>query len=490
MGKTFTQNRYLFTDLRHIRCGDLEWFSEDGTYLPTSNPPGPPSAAYAKSSFVPRGIRLQSNISKRELIPGPYKPFGRIIFDEGVYKSWYLETQPTAICYIQSNDGFEWSEPRRSYIDVPGTASHEFVFFLDPVAPADEMYKCVYPVWPDKSKLPDLWAEYQKTHPRYREPRITPDRIQCMYGAISPDGVDWTPLTKPLLINFGDTDNTVYYDKQLQSYVMYTRKYIQERRWIGRAESKNFRDWGPIESIIWPSLDSPFSHDMYTNGRTAYPDLDTYHFMFPWIYERNTQTGGVYLYSSEDGIVWNQLPGEQVIPLGEPGKWDGGYIDATRDLVPFGNSKVAIRCRARNKPHKYPRWKNSPYTMTDFWSWWPEGRVSSLVADEGEFFTFPCIPQGKELRLNVKVARGGDLRVGLLYPGAPLKEIPGKERDLFYNRQNVIGHTVDDCDPIFGDELSMPVHWNGDTNLGLLNERGITIQFRMRAAELFGFQWV
>ena len=110
-----------------------------------------------------------------------------------------------------------------------------------------------------------------------------------MFAAVSPDGINWTPLPEPLMYFGGDTDTTVYYDNHLGKYVVYTRQFINDRRWIGRAESDDFRNWGPIESIIGPSLESPFSHDLYTNGRCSYPGLDTYHLMFPWIYERYTQ---------------------------------------------------------------------------------------------------------------------------------------------------------------------------------------------------------
>ena len=137
MGKTFTQNKYLFTDLRHIRCGDLEWFSGDGNYLTTFNPPGPPTSAYSEPAFVPHGIRLQSNVSKRELIPGPSKTLGRIIFDQGRYRSWYLETRPSAICYTESSDGFNWSSPRRSPLQIQGTPSHEFCLLYTSPSPRD-----------------------------------------------------------------------------------------------------------------------------------------------------------------------------------------------------------------------------------------------------------------------------------------------------------------------------------------------------------------
>ena len=496
----YDQNKYLFCDWRHIRCGDLEWVTPDGVYLPTVNPASPESNAVATTAFVPHGIRLESKQAERQLIPTPTQT-GRIIYDGGVYRSWYMEnvraypvkgeiTTPR-ICYVESTDGFNWTEPKKSPLPVPWQARGEFVFFIDPTGPSNERYKAVYPGWPDESEWPALWEDYLKIHPRYREPRINANRIQCMYGAVSPDGANWTSLPDPLMLNYGDTDTTVYHDKWLGKYVMYTRKYIQERRWIGRCESEDFRNWGPIESIIWPSLDWPSSYDIYTNARSSYPGLPNYHFMFPWVYERYAQRGSVYLYSSEDGISWNNVPGEPVVPVGQTRKWPGEYVTATRDLVPFGNSKVAIKCSETASPHKYPRWQGSEYGGGSFWAVWPEGRLCGLVADEtGEFFTFPVVPQGRTLRLNAKVHRGGDLRIGLLSHGDAHPGDDSPYKHVFANRVDVIGHTVNDCDPIFGNGLSLPVHWNGVSDIGIGVDHAVTIQIKLRAAELFGFEWI
>ena len=53
-----SQRRYLFTDVRHIHCGELEWYSPDGNLLPLTAPPEPPVDAHAKTGFVPHGVRL------------------------------------------------------------------------------------------------------------------------------------------------------------------------------------------------------------------------------------------------------------------------------------------------------------------------------------------------------------------------------------------------------------------------------------------------
>ena len=494
--KILSQNKYLFTDLRHIRCGDLEWASPDGTFLPVINPPGPISQAHANTGFVPHGIRLEAKEGERVILPKSiHTGAWRIVFDDGMYKAFYLQTDPAFICYIESKDGFNWTEPRKSPLEVPpGRVCHEFTWFIDEHGPAEERYKCIYPVWATQSELPGLWKDYQKVHPRYKDLRFSKDRIQRMFAAVSPDGINWTPLPEPLMYFGGDTDTTVYYDNHLGKYVVYTRQFINDRRWIGRAESDDFRNWGPIESIIGPSLESPFSHDLYTNGRCSYPGLDTYHLMFPWIYERYTQRGSVYLYSSEDGIYWDKVPGDPVIPVGETGDWNGEYVGAIRDLVPFGKDKIGMPAIEAGMPHKYPRWEKTKDNLTNydggtFWVFWPDGRLCGLVADEdGEFFTFPVVPQGRQLRINARVHRGGDLRVGLMKHG---DAGPGTHMQYTYhNRQEIPKHTISDCDPIFGNDLSLPVHWNGQSDIGIREGEAVTPHFKLRAAELFGFEWV
>lgn len=61
-------------------------------------------------------------------------PWGRVIYDADLYRSWHLEVdggpmpgrahwrnwQPesVAICYVQSKDGFEWTQPQRCPLEV------------------------------------------------------------------------------------------------------------------------------------------------------------------------------------------------------------------------------------------------------------------------------------------------------------------------------------------------------------------------------------
>ncbi len=485
---TYLQKEYLFIDYRHIRCGDLEWVSPGGDRLHVAGPPEPQVEAIARTGFVPHGVRLVAQEAKKsEPLPKGSCRGSRVIFEDGLYRSWafnvtyspgknfgaYSIDLPTSveISYHESKDVFEWIEKARCPIKVPGQRSFDgFTFFIDSKGPLEERYKVVYMAVPPEAERALLWEKYSKLHPRYRDMRLREDHFGCIYAAVSPDGINWNPIENPLMTHWSDTDTTVYYDSWLDRYVMYTRLYPYQRRTIGRAEAEDFYNWGPVTPLIWPNLHGPLSDDIYTNGRTEYPGLPNYHLMFPMVYHRYTQTSDVRLYSSADGICWNEVPGGPVITPGEPGEWDSEYIVAGKDLVPIGGDRIGIPYGGTSFPHKYPRWKGVLGVGRNAWVSWPKGRLCAAVADEeGEFYTFPITPAGRELKLNVRTRRAGEVRVGLV--GVP-------------------GRSVEDCDPIFGDGLAMPVHWKGQTDIGSKEDKGITLHFKLRAAELFGFEWV
>ena len=55
----------LFTDLRHIRCGDLSWRSPDGEPIDVLGSGMGPVEARADLGMVPRGVRLQAKEAEK-----------------------------------------------------------------------------------------------------------------------------------------------------------------------------------------------------------------------------------------------------------------------------------------------------------------------------------------------------------------------------------------------------------------------------------------
>ena len=475
--------QFLFTDLRHIDVGDLQWMSPEGSPIPVAGPPEPPVEARAVLGGVPRGIRLVAQPARKE---GPIEGLPRsVIHHDGLYRSWSVSAnypsgenlgsysraaaKSITVRYGESNDGYSWSFRDASEIEISGqTGIDGDGFFIDPHGPEEERYKCVYNAWvlTDNARL---WEQYDKIHPRHRDVRINPDYIYCLFGLVSPDGLNWRRIEEPLLIHKGDTDNTVYYDQWLGKYVLYTRLYWLRRRMIARAESDDFRHWSPVDPIVQPSLDDPLSYDVYTNARTSYPGLPEHHLMFPMYYRRYTQTSEIHLLTSIDGIRWQRLPAGPVLEPGDPGDWDGEFVVAGKNLVPLGNDRVAIPYSGATHPHKYPRWPGTIQHGSG-WASWPKGRLAAITADEeGEFHTFGVTVTGEKLAVNAKVRRAGELRVGL---------------------SGVEGRSAADCDPILGDDLAHPVTWKGDRSLGAAPGSTVALHCKLRAAELFGFEWV
>ena len=479
----------LFTDLRHIECGNLRWLSPTGEDIPVAGPPEPEVDAYAQLGMLPRGVRLVAQKpTKTDPIPQEGNAgFTRVIYDSGLYRSWNLSvTYPSGsnlgsyskehpakveVVSTQSNDAINWTEHSRSTIDVAGITGFDgFTYFIDPHGPSEERYKIVYCANPPEEEASALLQAYSKLHPRHQDRRIFDREVKCMYTIVSPDGIQWKAVRKPLFVHHSDTDTTVFWDEWLEKYVMYTRIYPTSRRAIGKAESADFYNWNPIEPLVSPQLEWSITDDVYLNAFSRYPYSPGYRFMFPMIYHRFDQSSDIRMYSSADSVTWNEIPGGPIITPGEPGSWDSEFITVGKDLVPLGADRVAVPYHGTRYPHKYPRWKSLRTAHQTGWVWWPKGRLSAIKADEeGEFFTFSLPPAGRSLNLNVNVRRGGVARV----------EVVGIE-----------GRTIADCAPITTDGLKMPVSWNGQTDIGSPDKAPVTLHFKLRSAELFGFEWV
>jgi len=472
------QQLYLFTDLRHILCSDLQWLGPDDAPV-RLNPRGEPVDVHASTFMMPHGIRLVTEPAQktepRVMLPDEFP--ARIIHEGGMYRGWNIRRVPGSenpfrfeIRHRESDNALDWRETHACRIDSPGLGDIQgFTVFIDPKAPAAERYKAVFGAGASPDQLPAMFEEYTRVHRHHRIWRFGLDYVCVNYGMVSPDGLEWTLLPEHLFVNFSDTDVAVYYDEELDRYVMYNRLMLQQRRMIGRASSEDFRHWTPIDPLIGPTLDDPFTDDIYLNGFSRYPNEPAYYLMFPMFYHRWDQTSDVRLASSDDGIYWQRVPGT-AIPHGGPGEFDEEYIGIIRDLVPFGKDRVAIHYHGSKFPHKYPRWPHVLDAIHTAWAWWPAGRLSAVRGEEeGRFFTFPLEVKGRALCLNARTSQSGEIRVGIV-------DAPGR--------------SAADCVPIAGDGLRLPVHWHGDDNVGLPDGRPITLEFRLRSADLFGFEWV
>ena len=155
-------------------------------------------------------------------------------------------------------------------------------------------------------------------------------------------------------------------------------------------------------------------HDVYLNAFTRYPDCPEYRLMFAMHFHHFTERSDLRLLSSDDGMVWQPVPGGSAVGTGPSGSWYSDFITGGKDLMPFGSDEIAIPVAGSRYPHKYPRWPNVLDAWQMGWAVWPKDRLCALKADrEGECWTVPAEHQGSVLRLNYRAYEAGQIRIGI-----------------------------------------------------------------------------
>lgn len=530
-------NFLYFTSWKYVRQGSFAWRIETnpdateaeknvGAWLKGDGT----RPARFETMDMPRGIRLMAQSAQKV----PFQP-GQIaahVFDQGKYKTWNVrdacagpESYSTKdqilpgynglVTYAESEDGITWTYPMLGLFECEGSTENNIVFrgdingstrgfhggsvFVDPSS-VEERYKMIYlGIISDEE-----WAAFASKYPdevdtMARRTEVGGFRcVVAVFGAVSPDGIHWTSLDEPLMIQHADTLNTCYYDVDRKEYVAYVRAWQVNpkapgtedtnidswisvgRRSIGRAVSKDFRHFSKPEIVFSTGADMAPSHLFYTNGKTTLPGNPDNHLMFPWIWELESDGGGTWLLSSADGQFWSRVPGGPVVETGRPSEGDGGYVVCSGGLLEYPGDRWCIAYGGNPIPHKYPgrdfsqRGGLFPGVQgVGGLATWQRGRLVALECEEeGAFATVAVIPRGDRLRLNASVKPTGYIKTAI----------------QVYGRGEVSGRAFEDADRIIGDGLDMPVTWGSEDTLNHGGEP-VILRFEMRQARLFGVEF-
>jgi len=531
-------NFIYFTSWKYVRQGSFSWqiqHAADATEAERNvgawlEGDGVRPALFTVSD-MPRGIRLVAQ--KAEKRPFQSGQMAAQIFDEGKYKTWYTmapcaEPEPfsakdrilpgynSVIAYAESADGAKWDTPNLGLFDYAGSKDNNIVFrgdlngsvrgfhggsvFLDPSS-TEDLYKMFYLGIITDEEWNAFAAKYpEEVDTMARRPDVGGYRcVVAVFGAVSPDGIHWTSLPEPLMIQHADTLNTCYYDVDRKEYVAYVRAWQVNprvrgaeadnpdvwiavgRRSIARCVSKDFRHFSKPEIVVSTGADMAPSHLYYTNCKTTLPGIPDNHIMFPWIWELESDGGASWLLSSADGVVWSRVPGGPVVDMGLPGTPTGGNVGCSGNLLEYPNDIWGIAYGGNPIPHKYPgrnfekRKGLFPGVPSESGiAVWPRGRLVALQCDEeGEFATVAVMPRGNRIRLNASVKPTGYIKTAVR---------------RFGDSEDVTGRSFEDADRIVGDGLAIPVTWQGD---GALNHVGkaVILRFHLRQARLFGIEF-
>jgi hypothetical protein len=489
-------NVIMFHDWRYVTHGPARWETPDGRWLGLWGGGDVPPMHYAGRDN-PHGICLRAlPATKSAPFLSPNKQWEGMLFaptvirEDGRYRLWYEAMAPAdmvkgddehrnLLCYAESDDGVMWRRITTPH-DIPGWGAVTNAVYGGPMAPAwayhggsvfrddscdaAERYKCIHL----GTMTPEGIEAFLRKYPGECDPHNLRSRQKfAVCGAVSPDGLTWTPLDEPLNLQVSDTQNIAYYDAFLKKYVAYLRTWIMGRRAIGRAESDNFRHFPLPATILWPGCSAGPTDTWYANAKTVYPGTEDYHLMFPKRWRIAEDRFFCHVATSPDGILWEMPPDSQVLSPGDGREWDAGGVSIGCGLVDLPGDRVGVPFIGFCVPHKYPR---RPPLGELAWAMWQRGRLIALEAsDRGEFRTMPVVFDGDELRINVRTRHCGHVRVEVV--GAGSKALAGR--------------SFDDCDPIEGDHLDARATWLGQSSLPRAAGEALSFRVRIVAGELF-----
>ena len=394
---------------------------------------------------------------------------------EGKFRMWYEcydvegwpTTNDTSFCYAESADGIHWAKPSLNLFSYHGSTSNNILFrelgppgaysrvhgagvFVDPTAPPDARYKCV------------SQGMFARSTPPYR-----------VAGMVSPDGLRWTRLPNLICDVFADSQYSAFWDAEQDTFVLYGRVGGRGRA-IGRAQSRDFAHFEPLQLV----LENEAARDLYNPAAVKYAGSANAYFMFPSVYDHQSDKLEIHLAVSRDGIHW-RFPDRATpfIALGPAGQFDSGSLYLGQGVVRVQDELWHYYSGSplKHEEADLPLMTNSAncriYSRATIRL---DGYVSVETGDqEGCFVTPPLRFKGNALALNVAVKPGGKLQVGLLdEAGNP---IPGL--------------TPAECVPITGDHIRQRVTWTSNASLAAYATRPVCLAFRMTKANLFAFQF-
>jgi hypothetical protein len=400
-----------------------------------------------------------------------------VIDKEAKYRMWYEcydvagwpTSDDTSFCYAESRDGIHWTKPELGLCEYQGTTNNNILFrqighgdhqsrvhgtgvFIDPTAPPEARYKAV------------SQGQWQSSTPPYR-----------IAGMVSPDGLKWTRLPRPICDSFADSQYSCFWDPHRCKYVLYGRVASG----LGRAESSDFSQFSPLSPMLAPNAQDPSDSNLYNSAVLKYAGAANVYLMFPSLWQHVPDTLDIRMAVSRDGVHWTYPEqARPFVPLGMPEAFDSatlymgqGVIDAGDEtwLYYSGSPLLHQKTELENLVKcQQPRAMSRLVLRRD--------RFVAVEADKtgGWFVTPPLRFAGDTLQLNVDVRTGGCVRVALLdEQGCALP-----------------GCGIDDCLPVIGDHLDAVVRWKNEVNLAESAHRPIRMRVELQDARVFGFQFI
>jgi hypothetical protein len=431
--------------------------------------------------------------------------FGTVLYDEEerLFKMWYIG-EPTAYFprystfYATSKDGIVWEKPLVGTVASPKIGRHNAVLYSGLLAS----------VMKDRAE-PDPARRYKMIGFLYR-----PNPVIGAATMVSPDGLNWTLLSKKVICESADVI-TGYYDPSRRLYVAFPKQMVQvaghERRCFSLMTSEDFLTWtrprlvlvpdprddaGSLARIeeVRPILDVP---DDPKRMRTEFYGVSAYQaesctLAFLWMLTINNDAhrfeghepnqegpGELQLAVSRDLEHWDRPFRIPCVERGKLGTWDCGFFEAAAQALRVGD-EVWLYYHGGNYTHGTPclyaekdaggkdTGRKTRFSGSIGLATWKLDRFVSVdaPAEGGTLTTVPLTFVGNRLELNAATKPGGSVTVEVL---------------------DLAGKTLARSRAFAGDELRHRVVWNDGTPLSSLAGKALTLRFHLKSAELYAF---
>ena len=412
---------------------------------------------------------------------GAFSAYFTVIKDGDTYRAYYRGVPEAGsdgndgevTCYAESKDGINWTKPDLKQYTVKGTkknnvilanaapVTHNFSPFLDsnPQAIASQKFKA-----------------------------LGGTKNSGLVAYVSSDGKVWEKLQEQPVFTKGvfDSQNVVFWSTSEELYVCYFRTWTGDGysgfRSVGRTTSKDFVNWS--EPVQMSFGNTEYEH-LYTQQTSPY-------YRAPQIYlaigarfmpnrkvvnDEEAKKLGVnpkyyndcsdaVLMSSRGGGAYDRQFMESFI---KPGiglqNWVSRSNYPALNIVQTGDTEMSIYV---NQDYAQPTAHLRRYSMR------LDGFASlSAGYGGGEMTTKAFIFDGNALELNYSTSAAGEILVELL--------------DQEGNK--IPGYSMEECQPIIGNEISRTVYWNKSNDLSKLAGKPVKMRVYLKDADVFSYKF-
>ena len=406
-----------------------------------------------------------------------------------------MTIQHKNVCYAESTDGINWERPSLGLVEFAGSTDNNIIW--------DGVGSTTFAVFKDAN--PD--CEPDAKFKALASGRDKDGKRNGLHAFKSQDGVRWSMMTDDVVITDGafDSQNLAFWDTVRGEYREYHRDFRpgtdaqgnSNGRDIKTATTRDFLDW---PDPAWLSFSPGRVSQLYTNQVIPYYRAPHIFLGFPTRYidrgwtesamklpqldlrrlrassnvrEGTAVTDGMFM-SSRDGLNFNIWPESFIRPgLRDTGGWfygdnyqNWGLVETASHIEGAPDELSIYVTEARHQMGITERLRRHTIRIDGFVS------VAAKM-DGGELLTHPVVFDGGRLILNYSSSAAGDIRV-------ELQDANGHALD---------GFGLDDCDPIYGDDLARTVSWNGAADVSALTGQPVRLRFALRDADLYSLQF-